>query len=571
MRPDILLLSTPNKNIDYPGLSLPVLAAALRQRGLTVEQQDLNMVIRDRILTEEGLAGLLESSLPAYARYYARRHTDLQRLLAIQSFLLKVRNEWTLQAVVEVKRRAQSRDYEWIFSEGGRFERFTTLFKINRALHYILDTAVELSYGNHDDYITALVRQYLERTIADIKNKRPLLVGFSVLDIQRAFSRRIVTSLRAEYDGTIALGGADPTRFPMEYMEQWKEIDMVFDREAEVSLPAVINELDRSPVCLDSIPGIYYRDGEGAIRQNRRAPVDLSDIPTPDFRGLPLELYLTPALPVQASRGCYWQKCRFCIHWDTYSDFHVRRAERVCEDIGSLVSQYGTRYFHFTDDCLPVPHARRLVELLQTSGLDVRWLAYFRLEADLDRSMLEAIWRAGGRVLEMGLESASERVLGLMRKNITPGVAKRIVSDAAAVGLLVKLFMFHGYPGERAADLERTIEFTEKMIKERKIRAFYPLRNRFELLRGSDIYETAVGGREAEIARCWVPSGLFGIRAEYELVEEEESARAMVSTFVRQIRGYMRDGRIYSVDDENVMVDLLVLDRQPLGCGWGCL
>lgn len=322
---------------------------------------------------------------------------------------------------------------------------------------------------------------------------------------------------------------------------------------------------------LGEIPGISYRDEQRRLRYARHKPVELSDLPSPDFRGLPLHLYLTPALPVQASRGCYWQKCRFCIHWDTYCDFRVRDPGMVVHDIKTLLRQHGTRYFHFTDDCLPVPHARRLAKLIREGGVNIRWLSYFRLEDDLDENVLKELWDAGGRVLEMGLESASERMLTLMNKHISINVADRIVRDAASVGLLVKLFMFHGFPGETAVDAEKTVRFTEEHILARRIRPFLPLRNRFELLRGSEVYESVRSGKEDMIARYWLPSGLFGIRAEYELRNEEMPTRDLISGFVERTRCYMREKRIYNTDDENVMLDLLVLDHKPIKAGWDCI
>jgi len=41
-------------------------------------------------------------------------------------------------------------------------------------------------------------------------------------------------------------------------------------------------------------------------------PID--DLPTPDFRDLPLDQYLSGelVLPIAPTRGCYFEKCGFC-------------------------------------------------------------------------------------------------------------------------------------------------------------------------------------------------------------------------------------------------------------------
>lgn len=571
---DILLLSTPNKNIDYPGLSLPILSAALRHAGVSVEQQDINITFRDSLVTEEGLSGILEDSIPAYAHAFSGSEVDAKRLLSIFNYFSRIKDNFGFESIAEVKVRAQAREYEGIFEEDALFGRYLSLFKINRALHYLIDIAVSLSYDHYNDYLTEEVKKNLREIAAQISISRPSIVGISILDIQRHYSLRLIEHIRDEYPGKIIVGGADPTRFAREYIENCKEIDAVFCREAEISLPLYVESLPTGDEAIKKISGIVFRDADGNMVVNRQKPVDLTTIQSPDFRGLPLDLYLTPALPIQASRGCYWQQCRFCIHWDTYCDFRMRSPAKVLEDVETLARQHKTRYFHFTDDCLPIQKIdefRELLRLFRESNVNARWLAYLRFEDEVDRPLLEEIFSAGGRVLEIGLESASSRILKSMRKNISVAVADRIVEDASSIELLVKVFMFHGYPGEGIADAKQTIDFAERHIYGKRIRPFLPLRNRFELLKGSDIYRSVLAGTEKGVTAFWEPSGLFSIRAEYMLHSQEIGIQDLIGEFVDRARGYMKTNKIYSTDDENVMLDLLVLEERPLRSEWRCI
>jgi tRNA A37 methylthiotransferase MiaB len=571
---DVLLLSLPNKNIDYPALSLPVLTAALRQAGMSVEQEDVNIVFRNAILSKDGLSGILDDSIPFYSQAFCKSGSDVKRLLAIADFLDYLRHEYGFEELVGVKSRAQAREYEWIFGNDLRFRQFLYLFKVNRALHYLIDIAVTCSYEQSNDYLTDVVKKNLDEILAKICAVRPSVVGISILDIQRHYSLRLIRHIRDKYDGKIIIGGADPTRFANEYIHNCPDVDAVFCREADVSLPHYIEALASINGSLDKVSGIMYRNSEGKIIVNRHKPVDLSITPSPDFRGLPLELYLTPAMPIQASRGCYWQQCRFCIHWDTYCDFRMRAPAKVLEDMNALAHQHKTKYFHFTDDCLPIQKIdefREMLKLIRDSHLEPRWLGYFRFEKELDRALLKEVYGAGGRVLEIGLESASNRVLKLMRKNISVDIAAQIVEDASDLGFLVKVFMFHGFPGEGIDDAMATVDFAEKYIYGKKIRPFLPLRNRFELLRGSDIYRSVKAGLEKDIVGFWEPSGLFGLRAEYELNCAESDVQEVIRRFVDKARAYMSNNKIYSTDDENVILDLLVLDKVPLKSGWRCI
>lgn len=578
---DALLISTPNKNIDYPGLSLPILSAALRQENYLVEQLDLNMTLRDKLITQKGLSCIIQSTIPSIAILLSSREAHLAVINKIYDYFRFLHDNYGFDFLEKVKIRAQDRNFKWIFEKEKRFTAFLHLFKINRALHYIIDIIVAYLDMLPLDYASNIFVEEIENISNIIKIKKPSFVGFSILDIQRRFSLKLVEKIRKDFSGIIAVGGPDPTRFEKEYIEYCRNVDVIFARESEISLPMFIGEYKKNGTnSFSKIPGILYRKN-GAIIKNQNAPVDLSEVPTPDFDGLPLNLYLTPTLPIQSSRGCYWQKCRFCIHWDTYCDvmtknntelkthFRYRAPQKVIKDIKFLTKKYNAKYFHFTDDCIPIFQAKELIEEITKNSLDIRWLAYFRFEDEMNIDLLNDIKNAGGRVLEMGLESGSDYVLELMNKNISIKTAKRVVSDASGIGLMIKLFMFHGFPGERLNDLKKTIRFTKTQILNKHVRPFLPLRNRFELLGGSDIFKNIE--HESTVLKYWKPSGLFGIRAEYLLKKNEIPVQKLVSKFVQEIRDYMSINKIYNTDDDNVMLDLIVMDFSPTKAGWRCM
>ena len=102
----------------------------------------------------------------------------------------------------------------------------------------------------------------------------------------------------------------------------------------------------------------------------------------------------------------------------------------------------------------------RLCDLIIDLNFCVTWgaQAYFRPE--MTREFLSKMWRAGCRGLFWGFETASQKIVDLMRKNYKQEIAERIIIDAHELGIENYLPLIVGYPGENASDFITTLLFT---------------------------------------------------------------------------------------------------------------
>ena len=91
-----------------------------------------------------------------------------------------------------------------------------------------------------------------------------------------------IASLVKETDRDIKIiaGSFYPTFCPDEVMQK-PDIDFVIRGEGEISLLHLIKELKKERPKLDTVPGIYYRDGEEQIRNNPDVEVlnNLNELP----------------------------------------------------------------------------------------------------------------------------------------------------------------------------------------------------------------------------------------------------------------------------------------------------
>ncbi len=202
---------------------------------------------------------------------------------------------------------------------------------------------------------------------------------------------------------------------------------------------------------------------------------DLGTLPAPDFDGLPLEKYFSPApvLPYDPTRGCYWGKCAFC-HYGLAecgtARYRERPVEQAAAHIRDLADRYGCRLFHFSQDSLSPKTARRLAEALKSAlnpspGEEppVRWATDMRPEPALDAECCRVLAEGGALGVALGVESAAPRVLKLIHKGLSVRDAALAVKNLAAAGIAVEAMCFTDFPTETGREALMTTRFIEEL------------------------------------------------------------------------------------------------------------
>ena len=238
------------------------------------------------------------------------------------------------------------------------------------------------------------------------------------------------------------------------------------------------------------VSNIVYCDSTGNTQATaQEQPLDIQTLPTPDFDGLPLDLYLTPdlVLPIAATRGCYWGKCVFCTLYTVIGPgYRGRTIEQTVEDMRSLKEKYGARHFYLAIEDLPPEMARALPDAIIDAGLDIDWWCDARLEHGVfTEDVCKKLAAAGCKRIAFGYESASDRVLSAMCKGIDPDESLELIRRVFRAGISVTLYTMIGFPTEteeEARETHRTIMENQEFIQEVSVRVFY-LDDRSEIYR----------------------------------------------------------------------------------------
>ena len=123
----------------------------------------------------------------------------------------------------------------------------------------------------------------------------------------------------------------------------------------------------------------------------------------------------------------------------------------------------GVTAFRFVDDLFL--GARRVIDPMMAAftaagtGDWARWDATGRINVlnRLDDAALGTLAANGLREVALGIESGSQRMLTLIDKRITPGMARDVVRRLTRHGIGVKGYFILGFPTETAEEIDATV------------------------------------------------------------------------------------------------------------------
>ncbi|MDP8254300.1 MAG: radical SAM protein [Candidatus Alcyoniella australis] len=314
------------------------------------------------------------------------------------------------------------------------------------------------------------------RLASKIESFRPKLIGFQV----NTYGRRldlpyIQTARNAAPNATIVLGGADPSADPAGAWEFYGDlVDWMIRGEAENALPALIELIANNSSDYASVAGLVRRTDAG-IESNPLDRVDLAQVPLPRWDLLRPDLAppapqgafyrATPLAPISISRGCP-HPCTFCgASAISGRRVRYRPLESVIEEIELLRRDYGINEIHVVDDNFTHDgdYVRAFCERI-LAGPRLWWLCPNGLRIDtLDRELVRLMFRAGCYSMNLGIESGSNRMLSLIRKNLTVEQVRSTAQMLHEEGFLLRGFFLYGFPTETRQERRQSLKLAMEL------------------------------------------------------------------------------------------------------------
>lgn len=286
----------------------------------------------------------------------------------------------------------------------------------------------------------------------------------------------------------IIIGGSVGSSIP-KIMFEHNDIDFICLGEGEETVKDLIRALEDN-TDLSKVKGIWYRDKNGTLHQNpSRKPVpDLNVIPFPSWDIFPMDIYLKNpigalnrnkwidgsndtdlpfSINLSATRGCPYQ-CIYCYHDFMGQGHRSRSPANIIDEIETLHKKYDARYFHFVDDEFVINRefvfnfCRLMKELRQKLGKELTWGCAGRVNL-MNEEIMAAMADSGCILIGYGIESASQKMLDLIKKRVTVEQAKVAIRlTRKYLGWADCSFMI-GYPGENRQTIQETIDFCKEL------------------------------------------------------------------------------------------------------------
>jgi len=329
------------------------------------------------------------------------------------------------------------------------------------------------------DYDLLLIDERIENNALsnlEKKSSNAICVGVSAMT-----GRQILGGLEASKTAKnytqVVWGGIHPTLQPQQTLCN-SNIDIVVREEGELTFPEVIKALETGSD-LSKIRGIGFKGkrGEKIITQNRNF-ADMNTLPELPYDMLDVEKYITQregfsrCLNLQTSRGCP-HDCSFCINpiynkrrWRGFS------AYKMVDITEKLKKRYKIDGIIYQEDNF-FANMQRVLEfcrILQERNLDIGWKANCRISylVDKDLNFFSMLEKSGCKVLQFGVESGSDRILGILRKGITVEKVIMVNRKLARANIKCRYNFMIGIPGETYEEMKMTLRFIQTLKKQNR-------------------------------------------------------------------------------------------------------
>lgn len=441
--PSVLLFIPPDYDYNFPPLGTPVLTGFLKSKGINTIQRDLNIAYMDFLASRIKGGHLNEFD----------KRTALKNILKT-FFIEKLKNRYYSKLLP----RYSDKIFPYLPYDNNSNSSFYFTERILSApflFRYLADKKNNTFYQFFTGY----------KILSLIKKEQIGVLGISVISpsqVLPALTLGLLVKKHLPYVH-VTLGGQWVTLFRDELRKRkdlFKCFDSLIPFEGEMPLYELVKAIDNH----------LKPKGINIITKNQLSPQfnyqgqDLNALPCPDFSGLPLNRYdegiKTITLTYETSRGCYWNKCAYCVDLPLPKPaYRVKNADLLVKEIKELMQKFNAKIFMMGDPGMSPRQMREVSCAIIKNKLKITWWTMARLDSGFNEKIFKLAKKSGLWQINFGFESANDNICAKLNKGNRRETSKRVIEDCSKSGVKVVLQTMLGLPGETYQEGLDTVNF----------------------------------------------------------------------------------------------------------------
>ena len=514
----VFLITPPFTQLNTPYPATAYLKGFLNTKGIPSFQADLGIEVTLRMFSRQGLQAIFDQ-IDAHDPQW---DANIRRILSLRDVYID-----TIDSVIrflqgrlptmahriakrdflpEAARFAQLDDLNWAFGSMGvqdRAKHLATMYLED--LSDLIRACTDPHFGftryaeklaraasTFDELYNALQQPHtltdqtlIELLSAHIQREQPDLLALSI-----PFPGNLYAGLRCgqwikqHYPNVrVALGGgyANTELRALSDARVFEFVDFITLDDGEAPVENLVRHI-KGEISRDELKRTFVLQNGGVHFIDNKACSDYKQgqVGTPDYTGLPLDQYISAievANPMHSlwsdgrwnkltmAHGCYWGKCTFCdISLDYIRLYEPIAASLLADRMQEMVAATGQNGFHFVDEAAPPALMRALALEIIKRRMTVSWWANIRFEKSFSRDLCMLLKASGCIAVSGGLEVASDRLLGLIRKGITVKQVARVNRNFTEAGIMVHAYLMYGFPTQTAQETIDSLEMVRQMF-----------------------------------------------------------------------------------------------------------
>lgn len=516
---DLLLITPPFTQLNTPYPATAYLKGFLNTKNISTFQMDLGIEVILSVFSKNGLTQLFQKAEKSLQnddnsmRIFSLRNHYINTIDAVIEFLQGKRP--TLARPIcsgnflpIASRFNQLNDLEWAFGTMGmqdKAKHLATLY-LEDLSDFLVDN-IDANFGfsryaerlgrsanSFDElhqeltqpptFIDTITLQVLEERIQQIN---PKIIGFSVPFPGNLYSAfRCAKYIKSHFPKIkITLGGGFPNTELRELNDPrvFDYFDFITLDDGELPLELLYQSIVHSNENSGFKRTFVLENGIVQYLNNSpKNDYKQSEIGTPDYSDLHLDRYISVieiANPMHSlwsdgrwnkltmAHGCYWGKCTFCdISLDYIKIYEPIHAKILVDRMEEMIAQTGETGFHFVDEAAPPSLMRDVALEIIKRKLVVTWWTNIRFEKSFTFDLCKLLQLSGCIAVSGGIEVASDRLLGLIKKGITVAQVAKVTQNFTDSGIMVHAYLMYGFPTQTVQETIDSLEMVRQLFEQ---------------------------------------------------------------------------------------------------------